>query len=476
MTIINFLKTLIKPLSQDKQLQVVHELGKAVKPGFDFFFLVILSCSIATLGLITDSPAVIIGAMLLAPLMSPIVGIGLFSIVGDRDRLGDSLSALLRGIVLAVGLAVVVALINYFLPIVSMQELSSEIIARTRPTPIDMVIAFAGGLAAAYALTQPNLSAALPGVAIATALMPPLCTVGIGIALQRWEVAGGATLLFLTNGVTIAFAAILIFFLRGFGSSVVEVGGAKIPHSLLFSALLTAMLLLPLSYYSVRFFNEAAENRNIRNVVETEVSKLGNVSLLQMDIHRNGESLEMVLRVQSNTPLHYEQVLGLQKSIVAAISQPISLKVNQILAEQLDPLIPPTPIPTATITRTLTPGPSPTHTPTPTLTNTVTTTSTSTFTPNPTETASVTPTSTPIINRIISGLWLPGKNIYQFPGGPRIGNLMIGQDIYVFEDRQTYNGYIWALVSDKEGRKGWVPLIYLSLATSTGTPTIMPAP
>ena len=68
-------------------------------------------------------------------------------------------------------------------------------------------------------MTQPNISVALPGVAIATALMPPLCTVGIGIALNRWDVAGGATLLFITNTVTIAFASALVFFLRGFSSN-----------------------------------------------------------------------------------------------------------------------------------------------------------------------------------------------------------------------------------------------------------------
>ena len=120
---------------------------------------------------------------------------------------------------LAVALATLMTLVNNLLPFFSIQELPQEILARTRPTPIDLVIALAGGVAAAYALTEPNLSAALPGVAIATALMPPLCTIGIGVALNRWDVAGGATLLFITNTITIAFASVLVFFLRGFSSS-----------------------------------------------------------------------------------------------------------------------------------------------------------------------------------------------------------------------------------------------------------------
>ena len=90
---------------------------------------------------------------------------------------------------------------------------------RTQPSPFDLVIALAGGAAATYALARPRLSAALPGVAIATALMPPLCVVGIGISLQRSDVYMGALLLFLTNLVAISFASILVFAFLGFRPS-----------------------------------------------------------------------------------------------------------------------------------------------------------------------------------------------------------------------------------------------------------------
>ncbi len=253
---------------------IIEEITPAASPGFDFFLLVVLSCSIATLGLITNSPAVIIGAMLVAPLMSPIIGIGLASITGNTTLFRNAFSALLRGALLAVALATLMTLVNNLLPFFSIQELPQEILARTRPTPIDLVIALAGGVAAAYALTEPNLSAALPGVAIATALMPPLCTIGIGIALNRWDVAGGATLLFITNTITIAFASVLVFFLRGFSSSF-HIQNHKIPRSLVVAALLTALLLVPLSYFSFKFFKEASENRLINTVVAEQVRKPG---------------------------------------------------------------------------------------------------------------------------------------------------------------------------------------------------------
>jgi len=170
--IIKAIHRLIHPLSADERKQVIAEIAPSASPGFDYFLLVVLSCSIATLGLVTNSPAVIIG-------------IGLASIIGDDKLIKSSASAVLRGAGLAILLSFLMTLVNRFLPFVALQELSAEVLARIRPTPIDLVIALAGGLAAAYAMTRPNLSAALPGVAIATALMPPLCTVGIGIALNR---------------------------------------------------------------------------------------------------------------------------------------------------------------------------------------------------------------------------------------------------------------------------------------------------
>jgi uncharacterized hydrophobic protein (TIGR00271 family) len=478
----SWFRVLIKPLPEDKRKDVIDEVTPSASPGFDFFLLVVLSCSIATLGLITDSPAVIIGAMLVAPLMSPIIGIGLASITGNTTLLRNATSALLRGAVLAVALATLMTLVNNLLPFFSIQELPKEVLARTRPTPIDLVIALAGGVAAAYAMTQPNISAALPGVAIATALMPPLCTVGIGIALNRWDVAGGATLLFITNAVTIAFAAVLVFFLRGFSSDF-HIRNHHIPRSLILAALLTALLLVPLSYFSLKFFREASENRLINTVVADEVRNIGGAELVELSVNRNDAGLDMVVTVRTGSSLHYEQVVKLQKAIVDGIHQPVSLKVSQVIAENLDPLIPPTPTFTPTRTLTSTPGPSPTatHTPTPTYTPTptltasptVTLTATSTQTPLPSLTPTATPT--PSDGKII---WssLPDMKIYQRPGGPGIGNLFPGQKVTVLYGKVILNGLTWVEILDAEGRIGWIPEVYIQLLLPSSTPTSSPTP
>ena len=458
------IRRFVPMLPTAERKKVIAELNAISSPGFDFFLLVVLSCSIATLGLVTNSPAVIIGAMLVAPLMSPIVGIGLASITGDGGLWRVATSALLRGALLAVFLAAIMTYINRFLPFVSLQELPAEIVARTHPSPIDLVIAFSGGLAAAYALTRPNISAALPGVAIATALMPPLCTVGIGLALMRWDVAGGASLLFLTNAITISFAAAVVFFLRGFAVEARR-EGQRLPRSLLVAFMLTAVLLIPLTYFSVQFFQEAAYNRLVEEVVNRQFSRYPQAQIMDLRIGHQGDGLDIAVTVRTNLGLHYEQVLALQEDIAGELQQAVSFRVNQIFSEELDPLIPPTPTFTPTASLTPTPGASPT----PTMTFTVTPSPTLTATLTHTPTLTPTFTNTPALVRAIS-TGFPALQLYQEPGGPVIGRISLRQQLTLLYGRVEYEGLVWVQVLDSEGRIGWIPEVYLLLITATPQP------
>jgi len=272
--------------------------------------------------------------------------------------------------------------------------------------------------------------------------------------------------------VTIAFAAVLVFFLRGFGSSPVA-GKTRLPRSLVLSASLTLLLFVPLNYWGVQFFRDASENRKINSVVQEQVKQLGNAELVDLTLNRTGENLDMEITVRTNSQLRYHQVIELQEAIVERLNRPISLKVNQIFAERLDPLIPPTATPTATMTLTHTPGPSPTATntpqPTATASPTVTQTSSPTATIPPTATPSNTPT--PQLAQVISTL-LPRMQIYQSPGGPAIGQLRAGQPLTLLYGRQEYGGLVWVEIQDAEGRVGWAPELYLRVLTAT--PTITP--
>jgi len=452
--LIYFFRTWLKPVTLERRAEVQVQLRQSSHPSFDFFLLVILSCVIATLGLLTNSPAVIIGAMLVAPLMSPIIGLGLASITGDARLFRDASVALVQGAALAVFISVMLAVVNRYLPFIQLQELPGEVMARTRPSPIDLTIALAGGMAAAYALAQPQLSAALPGVAIATALMPPLCTVGIGIALDRWDVAGGALLLFITNAVTIAFAGMLIFFALGFIPRR-EANNGRLPRGLIVSALLTLVLLVPLSVLSVRFFEQAAANGRINQVVQSEAIHYG-AELASLQTTDDGQTLHLEITLRTFTPLSYQDVDAMQRSMALNLQRPVAIVVNQVFAARLDPLIPPTFTPTATPV-TLTPTP----------------TATATSTPFPTATNTPVPTATPALARLTNTAGR-GLDLLQSPGGPSIGKLQVGQAVTVLYSEQVSQGLVWLEVQDSAGRIGWVPQIYLTVVTLTPSPTLPP--
>lgn len=174
-------------------------------------WILICSIFIASVGLNANSTAVVIGAMLISPLMGPILGMGMSLAINDIDTLRRSLKNLAVMVVLSVLTAYL------FFAIFPIQEESSELLARTKPDIRDVLIAFFGGLALVIARAKKGtIATVIFGVAIATALMPPLCTVGFGLAIGNWAYAGGAMLLFSINSIFIALATFLVLKLLRF--------------------------------------------------------------------------------------------------------------------------------------------------------------------------------------------------------------------------------------------------------------------
>jgi uncharacterized hydrophobic protein (TIGR00271 family) len=167
-------------------------------------WLLICSCLLASIGLDLSSTAVVIGAMLISPLMSPILGVGLGAAIMDRPLLQAALRELGLSSLVALGASAL-----YFL-VSPLGEPTPELVARTAPTLLDVAVAFFGGVAGIVAGSRTKTSLALPGVAIATALMPPLCTAGFGLATGRWSFLFGALYLFAINALFIALATFLV--------------------------------------------------------------------------------------------------------------------------------------------------------------------------------------------------------------------------------------------------------------------------
>ena len=206
-----FFRGLLDIKSDSDRESTVEAIKKDISFKGHNAWILIFSIFVASIGLNVSSTAVVIGAMLISPLMGPIVGVGMSVAINDVDTLKRSMLNL--GVM--VGLSVLTAYI-YFL-VSPVKEVTPELEARTYPTILDVLVAIFGGLALIVAKTKKGtIASVILGVAIATALMPPLCTVGYGLAIANWEYAGGALYLFSINAVFIALSTFVVAKLLGF--------------------------------------------------------------------------------------------------------------------------------------------------------------------------------------------------------------------------------------------------------------------
>ncbi|MCP3959166.1 MAG: TIGR00341 family protein [bacterium] len=199
----------IPQMDRPHRIALYEKLQSGSEWNFDFMTLMSLSTAIAALGLLQDSGAVVIGAMLVAPLMTPILGAGLALVQGNFPLLRTSGRALVFGYLMALLIGWAMGLLF------PMLELTPQLLARGEPTLLDMGVAFLSGIAAAFCLGRPGLLAALPGVAIAAALVPPIATTGVCLALGETAFARGSALLFGTNVVAIILGAAVSLYASG---------------------------------------------------------------------------------------------------------------------------------------------------------------------------------------------------------------------------------------------------------------------
>jgi uncharacterized hydrophobic protein (TIGR00271 family) len=210
-----------------------------------FLCLLVLASSIATYGLLGDSLAVVIGAMIVAPLMLPIMGLAFGISLGDRRAIVSTLGVSVAGIVAAVAVGYLLTL-----PIAPLKQPQAiqQVMLRTAPHLLDLMAALVTGLAGAFALARRDVSDTLPGVAIAVSLVPPLANVGILLALGEPVLASGSLLLFGTNYVAILLTGSLVFSLMGFREAALSPFDPRARRrALALAAVALVLIALPLS-------------------------------------------------------------------------------------------------------------------------------------------------------------------------------------------------------------------------------------
>lgn len=204
--------SLFNNLSEEDKSTAVERLISQSTPSADFFLMVILAVLMATFGLLLNSGAVVIGSMLVAPILFPILSLSLGITMSDPKLISRSISTILKSILIGVGAAIIPTL--FFLS--QYDSPNTEILARTKPSLAYAVIAILAGLAASFALVKPKLNETLPGIAISVALIPPLAVTGIGIAWFDWEIVSNSFMLFAINALGIIFISTMNFSLMNF--------------------------------------------------------------------------------------------------------------------------------------------------------------------------------------------------------------------------------------------------------------------
>ncbi|QDS99814.1 DUF389 domain-containing protein [Adhaeretor mobilis] len=315
---------IVPQLDRESRVDLVERVHRSSRWDVDFIALICLSTLIAGLGLLQNSAAVVIGAMLVAPLMTPLLGAGLALVQGNRLLAQCSAGAVVRGFLVALGIGALLGLV------MGPEAPTTEMLARCSPGVADLVIAFASGLAAAYASGRPNLYAALPGVAIAAALVPPIATAGILLAVGRTELAFGAGLLFLTNIIAIVLGAACSLWAVGIRSDHA--------HSLMSSWAPRALLALGIMMAGLGVYESSSPvtlTGEFKKAVTKRIEQASTSKLLDMNLTRSSDGQELQLLIAAAAQADQSLLDDLAAIASEEFNRPTGIRIETRLTQSV---------------------------------------------------------------------------------------------------------------------------------------------
>jgi uncharacterized hydrophobic protein (TIGR00271 family) len=296
---------------------------------WQFGSLIVLSAAIAGFGLLADSAGVVIGAMLVAPLMTPIQGLGAALVQGSVRRMATSALVIAGGFVGAVVTGYVVSVIGG--SAVSPDALPNEILSRTSPTLIDLGIAVSAGAAGGYVIARPAVSNALPGVGIAVALVPPLATVGICLELGGDHLARGAALLFATNLAAIVFSGAVMILGAGYRPRRAGRTGRAATVGFIAAVLLVIVVAIPLAFHTRDVLDDSRAGRTVSGAI-ADWDPLVRVVSLSVDDHGDGVDVELVVTSPSDPVSVWQLARILRERLGESVS--VELRVQPEAVER----------------------------------------------------------------------------------------------------------------------------------------------
>ena len=314
--------------------EIARVLHQQARPTPEYYVLCGIASVIATLGLLMNNGTAIIGAVLIAPLMGPILGIGFSMLIGRRK------SAMKAGVTLCLGVLLILG-ISYLVSLPFRDVgITDEMISRTKPTLLNLLTAFPAGFLAGYTRIRKSLSDKVYGVAMSVTTLPPLCIVGIALAQSQFSMFMGAGLMFLSNFVGILFSSFIAFALSEF-----ERLQRKHARRLLFPAILMSVLSIPLTFT----FMEITENSHLKHltlrILDNRKAIFPHMEVADIDITSLEKPIGVSVTLRSsfdscvseNQPLESEvliqrEVNAMQTQLIQTLRKPIQLTIHLLPA------------------------------------------------------------------------------------------------------------------------------------------------
>ena len=316
-------------LNVTRRKEVMRSMRDAAKPTPDFFVLIVLASMIASLGLLQNSAAVIIGAMLVAPLMSPILAMGMSLVLGNLRQFYQATETAVKGIAVSILVGMLVSIVS---PI---DAATNEILARTAPNILDLMVAIASGAAAGYAMSRREVSAAMPGVAISAALVPPLCVIGYGLGTAQFDIASGSALLFITNLIAILLSAAVVFLGLGFYPQ--RTNRAELMRTIRITLISLVAVTAILGVSTVATVNQANRQQKVSEAFNQFVAEY-DIEILDFEMQRKQDTYVITTTIVENGDLEIypDDVTALQEELEKAVNGDVSIDATVLTAMHLD--------------------------------------------------------------------------------------------------------------------------------------------
>ncbi|MFZ5452363.1 MAG: DUF389 domain-containing protein [Thermodesulfobacteriota bacterium] len=315
--------------SPERLAAVTEDIRYGSEPKKSFYAMMATACLIASFGLIANSAAVIISAMLVCPLMTPMLGMALALVLGDMALLGRSLQSEIIGICCSIAIATLLGL-----PLAL--KATPEMIALTTPSLFDLLVAVLAGFAGTFALIDARLSPVLPGVAIATSIMPPLANTGLCLAAGAYQGAIGSFLVFLANFLAILIVAAATFIAAGMAPQLRHFNYREILRS--FGVPIVSFVLLSayLTYTLVVIVQERNRRNAIQAVITTELSRYPATSLSDIVHQISQDKIYVLATVLTPQVIPPDKVKIVQEALVKRLGKPTELIMRSVLSKDIE--------------------------------------------------------------------------------------------------------------------------------------------